>query len=56
MKTLTILMLGVVALGGLSACQVTARDKDTSISVNNNEDGYHHPRHCPPGHAKKGWC
>lgn len=53
MKTLTILALAVVMVAGLSACQVTARDKDTSISVNNNPDGYNH---CPPGHAKKGWC
>ena len=55
MKTLTILTLAVVMVAGLSACQVTARDKDTSISVNNNPDGYH-GNHCPPGHAKKGWC
>lgn len=54
MKILTILALGVLTIGGLSACNVTARDGNTSVSVSdNNEDSY---RHCPPGHAKKGWC
>lgn len=52
MKTLMIMMACIVSLTLVSACQVTAKDKNTSISVN-NDDGYNH---CPPGHAKKGWC
>ncbi len=55
MKLFTILTLLFISTALLSACNVTARDGDTSVSVSdaNNQDGY---RHCPPGHAKKGWC
>ena len=61
MKIIFTLMLLIISVTSLSACNVSARDKDTSVSVstndgyyrNGNVDGY---RHCPPGHAKKGWC
>ncbi len=61
MKILSIITLAFITTASLSACQVSARDKDTSVSVSHgdgyyrsgHDDGY---RHCPPGHAKKGWC
>lgn len=56
MKILTILLLSVVALGSLTACQATARNEDGYVSVGTNDGPYDYPRHCPPGHAKKGWC
>ena len=55
MKLLTTLAILVMSAAALSACQVSARDRDTSVSVSNNGDAYH-GTHCPPGHAKKGWC
>ncbi len=61
MKLLTILLLSAISLGALSACNVTARDKDGYISAGTNDGHYRSGRddgyyHCPPGHAKKGWC
>lgn len=41
MKLVTILAL-IVCLGGLSACY--------------KHHPHHGGNHCPPGHAKKGWC
>lgn len=33
---------------------------DPPVKVESDEDSHPHrpsvPRHCPPGHAKKGWC
>jgi hypothetical protein len=31
---------------------------DPPVNVETNTHTYprSHPRHCPPGHAKKGWC
>ena len=51
MRILMTLMLVAGSLS-LGACNVSARDGNTSVTVN-NPDGYNH---CPPGHAKKGWC
>lgn len=61
MKILLAIMLMVVSIPVLSACQVSARGEDGYVSAgtndghyrNNRDDGYYH---CPPGHAKKGWC
>jgi hypothetical protein len=54
MKTFAVMMVAVLSMAALSACQVTAKDRNSSVHINNNADGYH--GHCPPGHAKKGWC
>lgn len=54
MKFLTILMLGLLTIGTLSACNVTAKDGNDSLSVS---DGDHYEDgKCPPGHHMKGWC
>lgn len=61
MKTLLTLTLLISSVVALSACQATARDKDGYVNVGTQDgyykrgrdDGYYH---CPPGHAKKGWC
>ncbi len=48
---LTCLMLG--------ACSLHANPGRTKVStggVTIETDGYPNGRHCPPGHAKKGWC
>lgn len=56
MKFLAIMALGLLTLGSLTACNVSARDGNNSISVSDDDDRYHGENHCPPGHAKKGWC
>jgi len=61
MKILAVILLAIVAMPTLSACQASARGEEGYISVGTNDgryksgrdDGYYH---CPPGHAKKGWC
>lgn len=57
MKFLFAILLLSTATVSLSACKTTAdtRNDRYSIDVNDdrNEGGYNH---CPPGHAKKGWC
>jgi hypothetical protein len=53
MRLFLILAMAAVTVTTLSACQVTARDKDTYISV---EDNNHSGTFCPPGHAKKDEC
>lgn len=52
MRVFALIVMSFITVTALSACNVTARDGDSSITVN-NPDGYNH---CPPGHAKKGWC
>lgn len=54
MKTFLIITLMALSFGALTACNVTARGEDGYISAGTNDGQY--PRHCPPGHAKKGWC
>jgi hypothetical protein len=58
MKNLLTIALLLGSVAALSACQATARDKDTSVSVSTGE--YHHGHDdgyfCPPGQAKKGRC
>ncbi len=60
MKTSLLILVAIVAMPMLSACQATARGDDGYVSVgtndgyyrSNNNDGYF----CPPGQAKKGRC
>lgn len=42
----------------LSGCLVSAQDGDRRVVVSDGDRGdyYGGPAHCPPGHAKKGWC
>lgn len=50
-------ILSLMALP-LSACRTTVQDRDTRVIVDDGDryDYERGPRHCPPGHAKKGWC
>ena len=59
-------LLYLVCLTGiLSACtvrgpEVEVRPPEVDIKPGVEAHDYHHShprsRHCPPGHAKKGWC
>lgn len=57
MKNITATLL---ALALLSACHGSAdiRGDGYRIKTNTHTHGDYRdaPRHCPPGHAKKGWC
>ncbi len=40
-------------------CTAKVKTPDAKIEGNGYEiefDGGHSGKHCPPGHAKKGWC
>jgi hypothetical protein len=58
MKFIFMMMLLTVSAASLSACQTSADLKNDRYSVdldeNDRYDGNY--KHCPPGHAKKGWC
>lgn len=44
----------------LSSCRTTAEHRGSRVVVDDGDrydyDRYDGPPHCPPGHAKKGWC
>jgi hypothetical protein len=59
------LLLLVSMLWLLTACAVKGPDVvvtppeveiDPGVKVHTYPDAPPGPRHCPPGHAKKGWC
>ena len=52
MKLFMFLSALIISTAVLGACNTTVRDHDTSVTIQNNEDGYK----CPPGHHMKGWC
>ena len=62
-KLLNLFLLSFVSIS-LIACQSIDRPHRVKVegdgySVEVKDQGYHqggYPRHCPPGHAKKGWC
>jgi len=67
MKRNLLLLVSVVFV--LSACTVKGPEVevrppevivDPPVTVETDDDSHPHrhpgPRHCPPGHAKKGWC
>jgi hypothetical protein len=58
MKYALFVLLAVISAGSLTACNATARDRDGSYISVGDDDRYHGGgyNHCPPGHAKKGWC
>ena len=51
MRILFILSLLILPL---TACKTTAENEHGRISIEDGDRGDY--RHCPPGHAKKGWC
>ena len=64
MKILALLTISALLLTG---CYSNVHVPDSrvnlpgGVSVDIGDDGYGYknkrqPRHCPPGHAKKGWC
>lgn len=54
---MALILLGVFALGGLTACKTTADTRNDRYSIDLDDDRYNgNYNHCPPGHAKKGWC
>lgn len=57
MKYFMILTLCLVTVAGLSACKTTADTRNDRYSIDLDGDRYDGGyKHCPPGHAKKGWC
>jgi len=67
MKRRLLLLVGVVLV--LSACTVKGPevevrppevivDPPVKVETDDHSHSHRHPgsRHCPPGHAKKGWC
>ena len=58
MKNIFILILLLISTVSLSACKTVAdtRNDQYSIETNDNTRNSGTYRHCPPGHAKKGWC
>lgn len=60
MRPLILTMLGMM-LFSLTACHTSAELEGEGYRIRTDSGGYHDgyrsgPRHCPPGHAKKGWC
>ncbi|MFP4313505.1 MAG: hypothetical protein ACLFR0_04165 [Alphaproteobacteria bacterium] len=53
MKNIAILMSFCVMAAPLSACKKTLQKHKVTIE---DDKGGHPASHCPPGHAKKGWC
>lgn len=62
MKTFVLLMITIFAL---AACHGHVNGPDRArvyvpggvvVETDNYGYGAGGPRHCPPGHAKKGWC
>jgi hypothetical protein len=59
MKFIFLVALLATSTFALSACKTTAdtRNDRYSIDLSNDRDRYDGGyKHCPPGHAKKGWC
>ena len=69
MKRTLLLLVGVIFV--LSACTVKGPEVevrppevivDPPVQVETDSHArpdshpHRHPKHCPPGHAKKGWC
>jgi hypothetical protein len=52
-----LLLITCIVLGALAGCHGSADIQGDGYRVKTstypNGDA---PRHCPPGHAKKGWC
>lgn len=53
MRILFLLIILTMPLA-LSACKTTAEGEHGRISIEDGDRGDY--KHCPPGHAKKGWC
>lgn len=57
MKFLFLMALLMSLTVALSACKTTADKRNDRYSIDLDGDRYDgNYRHCPPGHAKKGWC
>jgi len=56
--TLSFLILASVTLTACAVDGGSIRTKDGHVEVYSDHDRYDYPsrKHCPPGHAKKGWC
>jgi len=53
MKKIVMIMALFAATSTLPACRTTIDDDKVTVDTDRNgHDGHH----CPPGHAKKGWC
>lgn len=52
------LFLSSLLVLGLTACHAHHPKSVTvdGLGTVHMEDGNHKGQHCPPGHAKKGWC
>lgn len=53
MRILFVLSLLVLPL---TACKTTAEGEYGKVTVEDGDRYDGHYKHCPPGHAKKGWC
>lgn len=58
LRALKLALTVVVAMTLMSACAVRSKTEIEVPGVNVKTEPAHVPgyRHCPPGHAKKGWC
>jgi hypothetical protein len=57
MKFIFMMMLLTLSAVSLSACKTSADVRNDRYSVDLGDDRYDgNYKHCPPGHAKKGWC
>jgi predicted small lipoprotein YifL len=65
MKPTLLLLAGLLSV--LSACtlkgpEVAVKppeivvDRPVNVHTHSSPQTHPQPRHCPPGHAKKGWC
>jgi hypothetical protein len=54
MRIVVVLMGLLIALSACTPGRVTVRVPEGEIAVEPVKQS--RPRHCPPGHAKKGWC
>ena len=59
-KTLTLSLAITALILTLGGCRTSAEIEGDGYRIRTNGDlpgGYRSgPPHCPPGHAKKGWC
>lgn len=49
-------MASIACMGSLPACKTTIEEDKVTIEDYDKNAGPHSSNHCPPGHAKKGWC
>lgn len=57
MRKIIMIATCLAFIGGVSACKTTIEEDKVTVEDYDKNSGPHSGgNHCPPGHAKKGWC